>query len=742
LQGDKGNLENFIIDLKEKKPKISYIENLLVNESKEHVQFSDLKIEKSVEGRGISLTLPPDIAICNDCLKDMRNPSLKKYYNYPFIACAICGPRYTTVKYLPYDRERTTMNIFPFCTSAEPESCIKEYSDFNNRRFHAQTFACNTCGPNYELYDHSGILIQTDSIEEILQKSAEFIIQDHILAVKGIGGVHLVCLAESDEPIRKLRTRKGKRKNKPFALMVPQIELIEGSFNISQKERELITSYRRPIVLLERKTEGKKIISDLVAPGLNNIGFMLPYSGIHHLLFDHLSQQPLVYTSGNKSHIPMAIENAAIFEQLKDLADAYLLHNRPIYQRVDDSVLRVHNEKIKLIRRSRGYVPEYISLPFEVKVPAALAMGPLLSTTGAVLRQNRIFPTQHIGNLTHLETYEFLKNALSHLKELLKILDEEIKFISCDLHPTFMTTRLGKELSEQYGVPLYPIQHHFAHILSLMAENEIKIDEKVIGISTDGVGYGTDGHIWGGEILICSYESFKRPVHLEYQPMIGGDRCTKYPARMFASILLNTLGAEEASQFFEKMRIQDDLEYGKTELNTIINQYQISNGKFEEHQIPLTSSTGRIFDTIAYLLSLCNLKTYRGEPAMRLEGLAMKGNPNKIDLKIDLKNTSKLILDILHLLDDSKNKKEDIAASFQIEMGQCLAKLAIKHAKIQNIKKIGLSGGVAYNSSFSNIIKQVVSRKGYEFLEHDIIPPGDAGISTGQLVGGLFKFLT
>ncbi|MFX1410191.1 MAG: carbamoyltransferase HypF [Promethearchaeota archaeon] len=744
LQGQPTKIENFILQVKQNKPKISYIEHFEVKDINSKRIFNNLEIKKSEHGRGISLTLPPDIAICENCIKDLKNEKLKKYYNYPFIACAVCGPRFSTVKELPYDRERTTMIKFPFCEKAEPESCIQEYSDFKNRRFHAQTFACSVCGPHYSLYNNNKEIIKLNTIDLILQETAKRINDGEIIAIKGIGGVHLVCLADNDEVILKLRTRKGERKYKPFALMVPNLELIENTLKISLKERELLTSFRRPIVLLEKKSISDYfIISTQVAPGLNNVGIMLPYSGIHHLLFKYIGEKPLIYTSGNKSYIPMAIENIDIFDQLQDLADIFLLHNRPIYQRVDDSVLRIHDKKVKLIRRSRGYVPEYLPLPFDIVLPAAISTGPELAVTGALLRRNRIFPTQHIGNVTHLETYDFLKKSLLHMKNLLQINDSEIKYIACDLHPTFITTKLANELRSQLDVDLFQIQHHFAHVLSLMAENNVAIDEKIIGISVDGVGYGIDGNTWGGEILLCSYSDFERIGQLEYQPMIGGDRCTKYPARMAASIILNALTNEEAIRTFKKIGLVNDLEYQEAELHTIISQFE--EGKTN---IPLTSSTGRIFDVVSYLLGASNIKTYRGEPAMRLEGLASKGNPEKIDLNITYgkKNgryfikTTDFILNLLSILEESKNKKEDIAAKFQFSIGEVFADLAMKIANTYNINKIGLTGGVAYNYYFSKTIKEKVIQSGYQFLEHELVAPGDAGISTGQLIGGFFQF--
>jgi hydrogenase maturation protein HypF len=678
----------------------------------------------------------------------MNDPQKKKYYKYPFIACAVCGPRFTTVTELPYDRERSTMIKFPFCQQADPESSVQEYSDFKNRRFHAQTFACSVCGPYYSLYNNQRELIDNNSIDSILQKTAKKINGGDIVAVKGVGGTHLVSLA-TDESILKLRARKGERKYKPFAVMVPNLNFIENDFKISIKEMELLTSFRRPIVLLERNESiDNSIISKQIAPGLSNVGILLPYSGIHYLLFQYIGEKPLVYTSGNKSYIPMAIENDKIFDQLQDLADVFLLHNRPIYQRADDSVLRIHDNSIKLIRRSRGFVPEYLALPFEVDIKGALATGPELATNGAILRENRIFPTQHIGHVTHLETYDFLKNSLKHMKNLLQIKDSEVKFIACDSHPEFITTKLAKEISIELNVSLYPIQHHFAHILGLMIENKINPEEKIIGISTDGVGYGEDGNIWGGEIFLSSYDDYERLGHLEYQPMIGSDRCTKYPARMFASILLKELENEEASKIFNNFKLENDLEYKKTELKTLISQFEKADNRFPSENIPLTSSTGRIFDVVSYILGACNIKTYRGEPAMRLEGLASRGTPENVNLKVNITkrngktiiNSSKLILNIIDLFQNKKNRPSDIAAKFKEELALAFSEVAKEVAELRGINKIGLSGGVAYNYSFAKSMKKDIELEGFEFLEHHLVAPGDAGISTGQLIGGIFQY--
>ena len=748
VQGQVNQIDSFISDVKEKKPKISFIETIEIKNLDANTIYTNIEIKKSELGRGVSLTLPPDVAVCNKCLIDMRNPNLKKYYQYPFIACAECGPRFTTVKELPYDRERSTMVKFPFCHEADPESCIHEYTDFNNRRFHAQTFACAICGPHYTLYNRKREIIENRSIEQLLQETANQILDGKIVAIKGIGGTHLVCLGDNDDIITKLRNRKGERKYKPFAIMVPNLNLIEKEFHISSIEKEYLSSYRRPIVILEKKVDNNDLIlGNQIAPGLNNVGVMLPYSGIHYLLFDLIGEKPLVYTSGNKSYIPMGIENETIFRQLVDLADFFLLHNRPIFQRVDDSVLRIHNNKVKLVRRSRGYVPEYLPLPFKVKIPGAFATGPELSSTGAILRRNRIFPTQHIGDITHFETYDFLKKALFHMKNLLQINDIEVTFIACDLHPAFITTKFANELAERFNVKTYPIQHHFAHVLSLMAENKVGENEEIIGISTDGVGFGDDGNVWGGEILLVSYNGYKRLGHLEYQPMIGGDRCTKYPARMTASIVLKSLDIEEASKIFNRIGLAKDLEYKEEELKILISQYIRAKRSLPSENIPLSSSAGRILDVVSYLLGASKIKSYLGEPALRLEALASKGNYKTIKLDIEIVrdngiyiiNSSKLVLDVISLAKVKTNKLSDIADKFQREFALVFSRIAKENAELRGINKIGFTGGVAYNYSISKVIKEDIILDGFEFLEHNLIPPGDAGISTGQLIGGIFK---
>lgn len=805
---DNVKIQQLLLEIWQRKPDIAYIEDIQVEKISStdyNLSFpmNTIVINPSSEGTGEGLTLPPDIALCDYCLQDMRNPSNPRFYNYPFIACAQCGPRFTTVKELPYDRVRTTMNEFEFCVTIPEQkslgSCSEDYHNFKNRRFHAETFACSRCGPNYylkinrTLINDSNIQDCNDPMESI-KITCELIKKGKVLAIMGIGGVHLVGLADDQNVIQTIRDRKKERKTQPFAIMVKDIHSAERLVELNAHERHLFESFRRPIVLLTKSQ--KYDLPDNIAPGLNNIGIILPYAGIHHLLFDYLGDIPIIFTSGNVSNIPMAITPKDVVEQLSSIADAYLLHNRIIFQRCDDSVVRVHGTKEKIIRRSRGYVPEYIPLPFETKCKGLIAVGPELSLTGLVARGYRLFPTQHIGNGTSLEIYTFLKESILHLKSLLKLHDNEIDMIAHDMHPLFNSTLLAQEFKQSFteqskninpnhdynlnhnsnhnfnhNLKTIAVQHHFAHIASLMVDCKIPEHEPVVGVSLDGVGYGTDGHVWGGEIISGTYSDMQREGHLNYIPMIGGDSCVRYPARMLIGFMLMRYGIDQTLHLSEKLQIFNNLKHRKTELNAMINLFQTNNN------IALSSSCGRLLDSIASLLEVCQLKTYNGEPAMRLEGFASAGDPLAYDFHSRImdeisKNGFKefngiipherIIGDIMDILiqkieqnpnistigDIPVKERANIAASALYSLGVLFAKVAEMIAMKRNIKYIGLSGGVAYNSIIHNAFfgtlraDNALREKDNQLilLEHQIVPPGDAGISIGQAAIAIAKF--
>ena len=626
---------------------------------------------------------------------------------------------------MPYDRPNTTMVEFPFCVD-----CQQEYENPLDRRFHAQTFACNTCGPHFTLHNNNGRKIDSKNPFKLVNK---LISEDNIIALMGIGGVHLVT-KPTDDCILELRKRKRKRKYKPFAIMSPSIEKVKEYALVSPQEENLLTSYRRPIVLLEKSDNYK--FSEQLSPGLSNVGVFLPYSGIHYLLFPNDSIDALIMTSGNISNLPMAINQKDVLSQLKGLADYFLLHDRKIYQRCDDSVVFLNNGKETIIRRSRGYVPEHYNTPFQVDDLNIIAFGPELHSTGAILKKSRIYPTQHIGDVENIETLIYLNDSIAHFMHLVSMDKPDI--IACDANPIFHSSKLAREKMDEYDCILLEIQHHHAHMAKLMLENSVQEDEEVIGIVLDGVGYGLDKKAWGGEILKVNYSDIERLAHLEYHYMPSGDRCAYYPVRMLISILSKSLSLNEIRELIEINYLQG-LPHGKMELDTILNQLRLINH-------PESSSMGRILDSLSALLNVCYERTYEGEPAIKLEHFAKNGE-NSLSFEVKCKTngkipyliTSDLLVQALNYLTEGK-KKQDIAYSFIFHLTKAIAKLAIENAQDQNIMKIGFSGGVAHNVFITKILKNEIEKVGLKFLQHEKTPPGDAGISIGQAISAVAKY--
>ncbi len=780
---DNETMTQFSSAVQTEKPSISFIENIAYRELNatelKNIDLDDikesLKIKPSEGGIGPSVTSPPDIAICANCVDDMNNPKDERFFQYPFTACAVCGPRFTTIRELPYDRERTTMDEFPFCSSSDQtnSSCIHDYNSSHNRRFHAQTFSCKVCGPNYFfVYNPEFIAkpLKNESSSKAIPKflsdnqnisqnanesnriASEYIQSGKILAIMGIGGVHIVGDARDPQVIDEIRKRKRKRKTKPFAIMVKDLKSAEKLVYISEEEKSELLSYRKPIVLL-RKREG--VLPESISPGLHNLGVMLPYAGIHHLLFQLIGDVPLIFTSGNFSDLPMAISPSDVISQLSDIADAFLLHNRIIYQRVDDSVLRVHQNHTKIIRRSRGYVPEYFQLPFDTNVKGGIAVGPELSSTGLVARGHRLFPTQHIGNVNNLETYDFLKNAILHMKLLLKLKNSDIEFISMDLHPQFQSTRLAKHFQEEIGIKnVFTIQHHFAHAASLMVDNRIEENIPVVVATLDGVGYGEDGNVWGGEIIQGTYNKMLRTKHSTYIPMVGGDLCVTYPARMVTGFLLKLFDSDTVEKYAEELHIPEKLRGGTEELKSLLSSHALGDN------VAHSSSCGRLIDAISNILGICTQKFYRGEPAMRLEGTAYGGNPHIFDFSANVIQylhenqnenripSEKIIQEIIELVLShplSVTETQNIAASSLYSIGKIFGFAGFQQTLKDDIHNIGLSGGVAYNDlvseGFYETVQELSTKQKFDLnlLRHRTVPPGDAGISVGQAAIAISK---
>ncbi|MHA1428173.1 MAG: carbamoyltransferase HypF [Candidatus Helarchaeota archaeon] len=729
VEGLKKIIDQFITALHNSRPQIARIDHIKINWEDQPDRYSDFQILQSVKKPGDLIVLPPDIAICNECLADFNNLQKypARYYRYPFVACSICGPRFTTVVDLPYDRQLTTMKIFPLC-----EDCAREYQDPNDRRYHAQTYACNQCGPVFTLHDKTGTLIET---LDPFQEAATLLAEGNILALMGIGGVHLVCKPE-DAIIQELRKRKRKRKYKPFAVMSPSLEKIRTFARVSPLEERLLTSFRRPIVLLQQNEEYS--LSKELAPGLSTIGTFLPYSGIHYLLFQKHEFPALIMTSGNISNLPMAIDQTHVIKELKGIANYFLLHNRPIYQRCDDSVLRVIGDTPTLIRRSRGYVPEHIDIPFNTKDYQLVAYGPELHSTGAVLKKSRCFPTQHIGDVTSLELLDFLEDAVAHLMKLLRISSPD--GIVCDRNPVFLSTQLAMRQAETYGCELFQIQHHHAHLLGLMAEHGLRLEDEMLGIALDGIGYGKEGEVWGGEIFRVSYAEFQSLAQLQLQPIPGGDRCVYYPVRMLISILSSVLSADEIESLIRKDYLSG-LPYREKELKIVLNQLKSQTSLY------YTSGMGRVLDSLSALLHLCSERTYEGEPAIRLEHFAMRGDPNALKFSIPVSTTEKMWIKTSPLIAQTLTylkagePPQNIAASVQSALAETIANVAVELAEEYGIRQIGLSGGVAYNAAITLTIKKAVETRRIQFLQHRKIPPGDAGVSLGQCIFGAYHLL-
>ncbi len=697
IEGDKTDL--FIKRLPDELPPIAKIDSMIIEDITAS-NYSDFEIVESGDSySGISV-IPPDIAICEKCLEEIRNPSDRRY-KYPFNACTDCGPRFTVIESVPYDRERTSMDEFPLC-----DDCLVEYRQPLNRRYHGEAICCRECGPQMAFYEGSNKI----GCENPIKMGADILKEGKILAIKGIGGTHLVVDAYNDDAIKELRNRLN-RPNQAFAVMSKDLESVQNYAQLSKKEIETITSNKRPIVILKKNDNYP--FPDSLSPGLHNIGVMLPYSPMHYLLFDEGDIDTYVMTSANTPGEPMMIKNEEIINGVNDYS---LVHNRQILNRCDDSVIRFRNNELSFIRRSRGYTPEPYKINYDVNDLSVLALGPELDVTFSIAKDDIVYPSQHIGNTNKPKTLEFLKEAIANMQRITKI--NEFDVIACDLHPHFFTTRLAYELAEKYNAEVLPIQHHHAHSIALANDSAI---EEMIVIAADGVGYGSDGTSWGGEILYTDIKSFERLGHLESQLMPGGDMATKYPARMLASILKDEDLIKNYSNQFK---------YGEIEIKNIFKQMSARINVGE------TTSTGRVLDSMAVALEVCNKRTYEGECSMKLESYAYYST-NDLEIPYAIENnqlnTTEILREVVRLYQKGE-KKADIARAGQIAVANGLSELAIQAADAKKLNSIGATGGVFYNESITDTVKNHVENNGYEFIQHKNTCAGDGSVSLGQAI--------
>jgi len=710
VEGKKNNVRQLLKDLKNEKPPLARIYDLTTNYTEDEGNFEKFTIVKSSEEAGLSgSVIPPDVSICNECLKELRDPKNERY-DYFFITCTNCGPRYTIIRKLPYDRLNTTMQSFQMC-----DFCSREYKDPSNRRFHAQTVACPKCGPKAYLTTNNGEHMEC---EDPIREIGRLLEEGYIVAIKGNGGFHVATPTTKSEPIARLRKVKH-RTQKPFAIMAPDLETVKSFAEVSPREAELLTSYIKPIVLLKKKED--YYLSELISPDLHNVGVMLPYTGLHAMLFGKVKEPAFVMTSANPPNEPIVTENAEAVKKLGSVVDFFLFHNRTIAHRCDDSVVRFHGEGSSIIRRSRGYAPEPIRLKLLVN-RCVLGLGAELNVTSCLLLRNKAFVSQHIGDVENLETLLFLKNSIDHLT---KLTNSKVEVIACDLHPKFTTTKLAQNLANTLECPVVSVQHHHAHIASLMGEWNI---DEMVGIACDGFGYGSDGTAWGGEILYCNQEGFQRLGHLQEQPMVGRDLATLYPLRMVAGILHDEADVEEWL-----LLNSDRFPHGEKEVEVIVKQ-------LEKGLVPKTTSCGRVLDAVSAILGLCYERTYEGEPAMKLESAALNGK-DMLNLTPRLKEN---VIDTTLLVHEIFNQKDnysvaDLACSAQSYLARGLAQLAVEEAERLNVSYIGFSGGVAYNEHITVTIRRIVEGNGLKFLVHNRVPPGDGGISFGQAIAAGFQ---
>ncbi|HEX3010823.1 MAG TPA: carbamoyltransferase HypF [Syntrophomonadaceae bacterium] len=715
IEGEEISLEKFIISLRSEGPPLARIENI-------DIAYIPRLGEKTFRilassGGEISALVSPDMGICEDCLQEMSSRRNRRY-RYPFINCTNCGPRFTIIEQIPYDRKFTTMKSFTMC----PE-CSSEYHDPTDRRFHAQPNACPECGPEIVFKDRQGkILSRGDYVWDRVKKELQ---QGRILAVKGLGGFNLCCDALNAEAVRTLRSRKI-RWDKPFAVMMPDLAVIKSFCLVHDAEETLLTSQQRPIVLLE-KQKGVYFPEE-VAPHNQQLGVMLPYTPLHYLLMEGF--QALIMTSGNISEEPIVFRDEDVLARLNKIADFFLTHDRKIFRACDDSVFAVNRGKVFPIRRSRGYAPE----PIKAHLPLAgiLACGGEQKNTFCLTKADKAFLSHHIGDLKNLPALVNYTESIKHYEALFAI---ELEAVAYDLHPDYISSQYAMEYPGK--VIRIGIQHHHAHIASCLADN--RQDGTVIGVSFDGTGYGTDGCLWGGEFLVCNYRSFKRVAHLAYVQMPSGETAVKEPWRMAASYLYAVYGREmEQLDLDFVAQLPPTWDLMRTALDKKINA-------------PLTSSCGRLFDGIAALIGLRAKATYEGQAAVELEQVitpeetgsypfiinkSLKENIENENLNISCQCTWEIdwkpliravVDDLIH-----GTLAGRIAAKFHNTVAKTVLETCLLIRENYNIGRVALSGGVFQNRYLLNKTKEVLNGHNFEVLIHNRVPSNDGGLSLGQ----------
>ena len=706
VQGEAEAVEKFLERLPKEIPPLARITGFTPRDA-ELREENSFQITASLMGQAARALISPDVTVCEDCLREMMSPRDRRF-RYPFINCTNCGPRFTIIRDIPYDRERTSMAAFKMCGA-----CQSEYENPVSRRFHAQPNACWDCGPQVQLLAADGT---RKDVAEPIREAARLLQQGSVVAIKGLGGFHLACDAQNELAVEKLRERK-RRVEKPFAIMVRRVEDAERFCVVDDASRKLMNSIERPIVLLPRRSE--VAFAAAVAPGNRYLGVFLPYTPLHHLLLQSGKFEALVMTSGNLSEEPIAIDNEEAVRRLQRIADAFLVHDREIVRRCDDSVARVAAGQAQKLRRSRGFVPAPVQL--EKEMQPVLAVGGELKNTVCVVRGSEAFLSQHVGDLENLESYRFFEEAVQHLQ---RILETEPKVIAHDLHPDYFSTKWAQERT---GAKLVGVQHHHAHIAACMAENHL--DGKVIGIALDGTGYGTDGAIWGGEVLVADYLGFERAGHLEYLPLPGGAAAIHEPWRMAVSYLSKHYGKD-----LEKLELPFLVEMDSRKLAVVLQMME------REINSPRTSSCGRLFDAVAATVGLRGTVNFEAQAAIELE-MAARDSTSEAAYPMDLdwqgatwQIGTKPLFD--WLLRDIRKQVSvaDMSRKFHNGLALVLLDVAERIREKTGLNRVCLSGGCFLNTLLLETMLAELRERSFEVFFHSEVPAGDGGISLGQAV--------
>lgn len=698
-QGTLKNLENFVRAITEKAPPRSTILKVDATEISAEKNFTRFEIIESEHEAG-DIFVSPDIAICENCARELFNPADKRYL-HPFINCTACGPRLTILENMPYDRERTSMKVFPMC-----ESCAAEYFNSDSRRFDAQPICCNNCGP--EVY----ILNGTERGAAAIRKIRKILASGGIAAIKGIGGFHLACDAKNFSAVQKLRESKI-RPSKPFAVMFKNLDAVKAECIFTDNEKIFLDSPQKPIVLLPKKFNCT--IAENVAPNINKIGAMLPYTPLHLLIFDYPDEiknfpTALVMTSGNPSGVPIAIDDEDAQKNLE--CNAIISNNRKILMRADDSVMDFIDNEPSMIRRSRGYAP--LPIFIEKKIKPALAIGGELKNTFCLAKNNLLYPSSYIGDVSDLRTVEILKNSIRRMTDLLEITPE---IVVCDLHPRYHTSTVAAEISEKLQIPLVKVQHHYAHILSCLAENNFS--GEVIGVAFDGTGYGADGTIWGGEIFICDTKNFRRVGHIAKFVQAGGDKSARECWRSAVS-MLKDFSLAKILNLTEERSIDAQIFMLEKNINCVES-----------------TSCGRLFDAVSAILGICKVSSYEGQAAMELQSAAETSTKNfdgvfEVGENLILP-TDKLFAEILSRRLEGFNAA-NLAKFFHVQLAEMVAQACEKISLQTKIKTVAISGGCFQNSLLSSLTIEKLKLRGLKVLRNKLIPPNDGGICAGQIL--------